>query len=68
MKIVELFTNFAKDESGAVTIDWVVLAAAIVGLGIAVFSVITNSTETIAGNIDATLQANSTLDTTLDGS
>jgi len=32
--------NFAADESGAVTVDWVVLTAAIVGLGIAVvFSV-----------------------------
>ena len=29
------FFNFAKDESGAVTVDWVVLTAAIVGLGIA---------------------------------
>ncbi|MGB0959345.1 MAG: Flp family type IVb pilin [Halocynthiibacter sp.] len=68
MKFVELFKNFAKDESGAVTIDWVVLAAAIVGLGIAVFSVITNSTETIASNVDTALQGQQTLDTTLDGS
>ena len=27
--------NFLSDESGAVTVDWTVLAAAIVGLGIA---------------------------------
>ena len=32
---MKLFNTFLKDESGAVTVDWVVLTAAIVGLGIA---------------------------------
>lgn len=35
-----VFTNFAKDESGAVTVDWVVLTSAIVGLGIYVTSIV----------------------------
>lgn len=30
--------QFAKEENGAVTVDWVVLTAAIVGLGIAVIA------------------------------
>ena len=30
--------SFLNDESGAVTVDWVVLTAAIVGLGIAVIT------------------------------
>ena len=30
--------NFIREESGAVTVDWVVLTAAIVGLGIAVIT------------------------------
>ena len=30
--------NFTHDESGAVTVDWVVLTAAIVGLGIGVIT------------------------------
>lgn len=34
--MLKLATRFAKDESGAVTVDWVVLTAAIVGLNIAV--------------------------------
>ena len=34
-----LFKNFATSESGAVTVDWVVLTAAIVGLGLAVMAV-----------------------------
>lgn len=32
--------NFIKDEDGAVTVDWVVLTAAIVGLGLLVMSAI----------------------------
>jgi Flp pilus assembly pilin Flp len=31
------FTSFLKDETGAVTVDWVVLTAAVVGLGLVVF-------------------------------
>ena len=40
MKLMNIFKNFAKDESGAVTVDWVVLTAAIVGLGLAVMTVV----------------------------
>ena len=36
MKLLSLFKAFRKDESGAVTVDWVVLTAAIVGLGMVV--------------------------------
>lgn len=33
--------NFIQDESGAVTVDWVVLTAGVVGLAIAVVAAIT---------------------------
>ena len=36
MKLINLFKAFTKDEAGAVTVDWVVLTAAIVGLGMVV--------------------------------
>ncbi|MGR3542001.1 MAG: Flp family type IVb pilin [Hasllibacter sp.] len=36
MKFFKLFDRFARDEDGAVTVDWVVLTAAVVGLGMAV--------------------------------
>ena len=36
MKLINLFKSFKNDESGAVTVDWVVLTAAIVGLGMIV--------------------------------
>lgn len=49
-----LFT-FYRDESGAVTVDWVVLTAAIVGLGFVVLLPIAyttgNSATTVGGSI-----------------
>ena len=33
MKMFNLFKKFKNDESGAVTVDWVVLTAAVVALG-----------------------------------
>ncbi|WP_284325571.1 Flp family type IVb pilin [Cypionkella aquatica] len=40
MKLRNLFKSFRADESGAVTVDWVVLTAAIVGLGIVVMNTV----------------------------
>ena len=40
MKLTHLFKAFKKDESGAVTVDWVVLTAAIVGLGMVVMTTV----------------------------
>ena len=36
MNFFKLAKRFARDEDGAVTVDWVVLTAAVVGLGMAV--------------------------------
>ena len=36
----KMINNFFADESGAVTVDWVVLTAAIVGLGLVVMNVV----------------------------
>lgn len=47
--MVKFFKNFSKDESGAVTVDWVVLTAAVVGLAVAAYS----SIETGASNLTA---------------
>lgn len=38
-----MFERFLKDESGAVTVDWVVLTAGIVGLGLMVLIGVNNS-------------------------
>lgn len=36
------FNRFRKDEDGAVTVDWVVLTAAIVGMGVVVITTVAN--------------------------
>ena len=50
-------TAFASDDSGAVTVDWVVLTAAIVGLGMLALTPIAYSTENIADNTGAMLDS-----------
>ena len=49
---MKLFTKFANDESGAVTVDWVVLTAAIVGIAIAVITLISSGIENAANGIN----------------
>jgi len=49
--MIKFFKNFRKDEDGAVTVDWVVLTAAVVALGIGAISFIDSSTETLATDI-----------------
>jgi Flp pilus assembly pilin Flp len=36
--MMKFIANFRKDEDGAVTVDWVVLTAAVVGLAVAAYS------------------------------
>ena len=52
---MKLFNAFLNDESGAVTVDWVVLTAAIVGLGIAVLTSVGGGTTTLADKVSSNL-------------
>lgn len=45
-----IFSNFYNDESGAVTVDWVILTAAIVGIAIAVLTLIASGINTSANS------------------
>ena len=54
---MNLFERFARDEDGAVTVDWVVLTSAIVGLGLAVMLSVGNSTKGLAGKIATELDS-----------
>ncbi|RMA44248.1 Flp family type IVb pilin [Rhodophyticola porphyridii] len=54
MKLTDAKTFFA-DESGAVTVDWVVLTAALVGLGLAVISVVSGGMEELSTDIGQAL-------------
>jgi len=60
MKLFNLFKSFRNDEDGAVTVDWVVLTAAVVGLGIVAMGAInsgvkdlTSKTNTALGSVEA---------------
>ncbi|MBL9049112.1 MAG: hypothetical protein JNK19_03255 [Tabrizicola sp.] len=45
------FSAFLKDETGAVTVDWVVLTAAVVGLGLLIFTLIRPAVSDLAAGI-----------------
>ncbi|MCL3880897.1 hypothetical protein [Marivita sp. GX14005] len=45
--MIKFIKNFRKDEDGAVTVDWVVLTAAVVGLAIAAYTMIADNTGSI---------------------
>ncbi len=51
----KMINNFFADESGAVTVDWVVLTAAIVGLGIAVLAAVSSGVSDLSTDIDTQL-------------
>ena len=46
--MIKFIKNFRKDEDGAVTVDWVVLTAAVVGLGIAAVTTVSNGIDSAA--------------------
>lgn len=50
-------TNWMKDESGAVTVDWTVLAAAVVGLGIASVAAVRSGAGDLATDIGNALSS-----------
>ena len=60
MKLLSVFRSFIRDESGAVTVDWVVLTAAIVGLAIVVITTLEDPLKNAATAIgdEITEQAN----------
>jgi Flp pilus assembly pilin Flp len=47
---------FLNDEAGAVTVDWVVLTAAIVGLGLLIFSYVRPAVSNVAQQIGVELE------------
>jgi Flp pilus assembly pilin Flp len=49
--MLDFIKNFRADEDGAVTVDWVVLTAAIVGMGIAVLAAVRGGAEDMGDNI-----------------
>ncbi|NIY71992.1 hypothetical protein HCZ30_06020 [Marivivens donghaensis] len=62
--MINFINNFRRDEDGAVTVDWVVLTAAMVGIAIAIIS----SVNTSAGTMKTGLVADMTTASTVDAS
>lgn len=55
MRIINTLKTFAAGDSGAVTVDWVVLTAGIVGLGLATMTVVSAGVEDLSGDTETTL-------------
>ncbi|MEM8537915.1 MAG: hypothetical protein AAGF56_08645 [Pseudomonadota bacterium] len=53
--MLNFIKNFRDEEDGAVTVDFVVLTAAIVVLGLAVGTAISNGAEELANDIETSL-------------
>lgn len=53
--MIKFIKNFRKDEDGAVTVDWVVLTAAIVGLASVAYTQIGTGTQAVSNKVGATL-------------
>ena len=56
MKLKNIINKFFNDESGAVTVDWVVLTAAIVGLGMVVMTTVGGGIEGLGDSIVTDLE------------
>ena len=57
MKLLNIFKRFQKDEDGAVTVDWVVLTAAVVGLGLIVMAAIKPAISNLSASIAEEIEA-----------
>lgn len=55
MKLFREIKRLVRDENGAVTVDWVVLTAAIVGLGLAIGSQVSVGTKALSEKISTEL-------------
>ncbi len=55
MKFVRLSQKFHTDEDGAVTVDWVVLTAAVVGMSVAAFTMVKSGTKTLTTSVSNNL-------------
>lgn len=55
--MVRILSKFSNDCSGAVTVDWVVLTAAIVGLGFLALNPIASSTDNLSSAVATNIKA-----------
>jgi len=53
--MIKFIKNFRKDEDGAVTVDWVVLTAAVIGLGTVAYTQISDGAVGLATDVNTAL-------------
>ena len=59
MKLFNKIASFRRGQDGAVTVDWVVLTAAVVGLGIAALAAVKGGMKTLTTSINNQLASQS---------
>ena len=57
MKLFKLAKKFNNEEDGAVTVDWVVLTAAVVGLGVAALAAVKGGVGKLSSSINGYLSS-----------
>ncbi|MEM7472934.1 MAG: hypothetical protein AAF340_16420 [Pseudomonadota bacterium] len=55
--MIKSLKSFIEDDAGAVTVDWVVLAAVLIGLCLAVMATVGDGTEDLTADLDAQLSS-----------
>jgi len=55
--MIKFIKKFRNEEEGAVTVDWVVLTAAVVGLGVAGVATVQGGVDSLASSIDTSVSA-----------
>ncbi|SHI42009.1 hypothetical protein SAMN05444404_0207 [Ruegeria lacuscaerulensis ITI-1157] len=53
--MIKFIKNFRKDEDGAVTVDWVVLTAAVVGLAAVAYTQVGQGADDLANDVETAL-------------
>jgi len=61
--MMKFIKNFRKDENGAVTVDYVVLTAAVIGMAVAAYSSIQGGATTLTSDTATFLDSQTPLDT-----
>jgi Flp pilus assembly pilin Flp len=59
INMIKFITRFFNEQDGAVTVDWVVLTAAVVGLSVAAVATVQDGVGNLAGAIDTGVSSTS---------
>ncbi|WP_343079791.1 hypothetical protein [Ostreiculturibacter nitratireducens] len=57
MKLFKFVGKFRKEEDGAVTVDWVVLTAAVIALGVIALTAVRGGVQILSGKISSALSS-----------